>query len=194
MSQTNPTPIDALPPAPSITNPATFSALADAFIGSLANLRTQINVVIAVTYNNAVDAYNNAVAAAASALSAANQTTLAAAQAVIATGAAASAVNSAQTQATSTSSLICSTGTQSLTLTQTGKLFSVGQTINISDSVANNVMSGLITAFNSSTGAMTVNVTAVIAGSGTYTNWIISVGAPTISSRILTIDNLITQG
>jgi len=70
MSQTNPTPIDALPTAPSTSSPSTFAALADAFVAALATFRTQINTIATQTYNNAVDAYNSAVAAAASALTA----------------------------------------------------------------------------------------------------------------------------
>jgi len=83
MSQTNPTPIDALPTAPSTSSPSTFAALADAFVAALSTLRSQINTIATQTYNNAVDAYNNAVSATDSAAAAA----AAAASAVAAAGA-----------------------------------------------------------------------------------------------------------
>ena len=83
MSQTNPTPIDALPTAPSTSSPSTFAALADAFVAALSTLRSQINTIATQTYNNAVDAYNNAVSATDSAAEAA----AAAASAVAAAGA-----------------------------------------------------------------------------------------------------------
>jgi len=71
MSQTAPTPITALPTAPSTNSPSTFDALADVFVAALAVLRTDTNAISTVNYNNAVDAYNNAVAAAASAVASA---------------------------------------------------------------------------------------------------------------------------
>lgn len=87
MAQTNPTPIDALPTAPSTSSPSTFAALADAFVAALATFRTQINTIATQTYNNAVDAYNNAVASASSA----------SASQASATASAASAVSASQT-------------------------------------------------------------------------------------------------
>lgn len=63
MSQTAPTPVDALPAAPSTSAPSTFAALADAFVAALATFRTQINAIATNVYDNAVDAYANAVAA-----------------------------------------------------------------------------------------------------------------------------------
>jgi hypothetical protein len=60
---------------------------------------------------------------------------------------------------------------------QTGKQFSVGQSAVIartSDPATR--MSGVITAHNSTTGSMTVNVTNVF-GTGTYTDWTVSLTA-----------------
>jgi hypothetical protein len=91
------------------------------------------------------------------------------------------AVNAPATNATSTTSLTIGTGSKSLTLAQTGKLFYIGQTVSISDSTGLNVMSGTITAFDSGTGAMTVSVTNTI-GTGTIASWIISVGALSATS------------
>jgi hypothetical protein len=180
MSQTNPSPINAPPTAPSIASPSTFAPLADAFIAWFSPFVTQINAAIVATYNNAVDAYNNAGIAAAGAATATTKASDAAASA-------ASAFASAGTQATSTTSLTCGTGSKSLTLAQTGKLYSVGQTVNISDSAANNVMTGIITAFNSGTGAISVNV-AMATGTATVASWIISVGAPVTASSSNTIN------
>lgn len=90
-------------------------------------------------------------------------------------------VNAPATNATSTTSLTIGTGSKSLTLTQTGKLFYIGQTVSISDTTGLNVMSGTITVFDSGTGAMTVNVMNAI-GTGTIASWIISVGALSATS------------
>lgn len=88
---------------------------------------------------------------------------------------AASVAQSASTSATSLTSLLVGEGSKSLTLVETGKAFIVGQTVNISNSNATIVMVGVITAFNSIAGTMTVNVTFTT-GSGTLANWIISLG------------------
>jgi hypothetical protein len=100
-----------------------------------------------------------AVAAAASASSASSS----------ASAAAASAAAAGQTLVgTSTTSMTVATGNQTFT-TNAGKAWIPGQyaVIAYSGSVT---MSGLITAYDSTTGAMTVNVTT-ITGSGTYAAW-----------------------
>lgn len=81
MSQTPPTAVDALPPAPSTASPSTFAALADAFVAALATFRTQINNIATNVYANALDAYANAVAGASSASAAAGSAASAAASA-----------------------------------------------------------------------------------------------------------------
>lgn len=95
---------------------------------------------------------------------------------------AASAVLSPGSQATSASSITVWTGSQSLTLAQTGKAFVVGQHVAISrtSDPANVWMTGAVTAFNSGTGAMTVSV-AVRNGSGTFSDWTVSQSAPLLS-------------
>jgi len=97
-----------------------------------------------------------------------------AANTAAAAASAASAISAPGTQATSTTSLTPGTGSMSLTLAQTGKAFVVGQWVAISDSAApaTKWLVGAITAFNSGTGAMTVNVT-IAAGSGAGTSWVV---------------------
>ncbi len=122
------------------------------------------------------------------------------AKAAAAAASAASALNAPGTNATSTSSLTIGTGAISLTLAQTGKAFSVGQSVNISrtSAPATTAMWGIITAFNSGTGAMTVQVGAgQFLGSGTFTDWTVSLtasgtGVPT--SRQLATSGLATGG
>lgn len=75
---------------------------------------------------------------------------------------------------TSTTSVLIGTGSKSLT-TQTGLGFVVGMTLRIANSSAN-FMTGDVTSYNSGTGALVVNVTAV-AGSGTLASWTISLAA-----------------
>jgi hypothetical protein len=89
---------------------------------------------------------------------------------------AASALNAPGTNATSTSSVAIGSGSKSFTI-QTGKAYVIGQTLNVA-STANpaNFMAGQITAYNSGTGALTVNVTQT-GGSGTIADWTISMGA-----------------
>lgn len=89
---------------------------------------------------------------------------------------AATVTQSASTSATSTTTMTGSIAVKSFTLAQTGKAYSLGQTVNIADSTVTVVMSGIITAYNSTTGAMSVNVSTLL-GSGTFSSWVISVGA-----------------
>lgn len=97
-------------------------------------------------------------------------------QAKAALESAASAVNAPGTTAMSSTSMLIEIAPKSFNV-QTGKLFSVGQTVVIA-SRANplNQMTGIITVFTSSTGAMTVNVSTIV-GSGTFTDWNIAVAA-----------------
>jgi hypothetical protein len=89
---------------------------------------------------------------------------------------AATVAQSPYTNATSSSTIAAGLSTKSFTLNETGKAYSLGQTVNVADSTVATVMVGTITAFNSTTGAMTINVTNLL-GSGTFSSWIISVGA-----------------
>jgi hypothetical protein len=88
--------------------------------------------------------------------------------------AASAAAYAAALYGTSTTSVAVGTGSKSWT-TQTGKQFSVGVFLTIARTAApTNWMVGQVTAYNSGTGALTVNVTGTN-GSGTYTDWTINV-------------------
>lgn len=112
---------------------------------------------------------SNTVTQATSALASANSASASAATALTAPG----------TSATSASSLTIGTGSQSLTLAQTGKSFAVGQWVSISSSASPGTqwMLGAITAFTSGTGAMTVSVQAA-GGSGTLSSWVVAAATP----------------
>lgn len=84
--------------------------------------------------------------------------------------AAANAVNAPGVTGTSTTSLAIGTGSKALTI-ETGKSFAVGMIVTVYNTAdATKWMQGDITAFTSSTGAMTVNVTSTN-GSGTLAAW-----------------------
>jgi hypothetical protein len=107
-----------------------------------------------------------------------------------ASASAATAVNAPGTSSTSTTSL--TVGIASVTFnTQAGKAYAIGQFVVIADTgTPANFMVGQVTAYNSGTGAMTVNVT-VIGGSGTFTTWTISLTAPldgTLSGRVSALE------
>lgn len=161
MAVVAPTPIDALPTPPSTSDPTNFDSRADAFLGALPDFTTEANALATNVFNNATDAATNA--------------TTATTKAGEAAASAASALNAPGTSATSTTSLIVGPGSRSLTLAQTGKAFAIGQQVRIADTAdaATNWMQGIITAFNSGTGAMTVAV-AASAGTGTISAWTVS--------------------
>lgn len=91
---------------------------------------------------------------------------------------ASTAINAPGTNATSTSSVLIGTGNKSLTV-QTGKLFVVGQPVMIARTSAPGTtwMAGNVTSYNSGTGALVVNVVWT-AGSGTFTDWTVSLAGP----------------
>lgn len=109
----------------------------------------------------------------------------------------ATTVTSTDFAATSTTSLAVGTGSKSLTI-QTGKHFQVGQFVILANTPAPaNFMSGQVTAYNSGTGALTVNVDDT-GGSGTLSAWTVSLlptggasfvtltGAETLTNKTLT--------
>jgi hypothetical protein len=187
--------IPTLPTAPSRSDaPDTFVARADAHVAALAPWTTAANnfaTYFDTTYIASVDAIRDdattqagiattqAGNAATSASTATTQAGIATTKASEAAASAASAVLAPGTQATSTSSITIGTGSKSFTLAQTGKNFVVGQWVAITDSALpqTNWMTGAITAFNSGTGAITINV-ANINGSGTISSWVFAPTSP----------------
>jgi hypothetical protein len=168
----------AITPVPTLTDIPSFPALADRAAGTYNSkayefgthmadkFNGEIAAVAANVRNNALEAQQSAQAAEGSAASAATNATNAARDA-------ATAASAPGTNATSTTSMAIGLGTKTFTLAQTGKLFGRSNTITISAPTGDNWMSGPITAFNSATGEMTVNVTN-ISGSGTFAAWTVS--------------------
>ena len=182
--------ITAMPtaPNPATDTSATFSAKAQAFTvaqaamgGELNTMVTQANTLEANVTAKEASATASANSAAASMTTATAQATIATTKAADAAASAVSAVNAPGTSGTSTTSLTLGTGTQTFT-TQTGKAWVVGQPVNISRTSAPTVsaMYGLITAYTSGTGAMSVSIASVadVTGSGTFTDWTIALVGP----------------
>lgn len=118
--------------------------------------------------NSATAAAGSATAAATSAANASTSATNAASSATAAQGYLAPATS------TSTSSVTIGTGSKSFTV-ETGKPWVPGMPLNIAvtASPSVNFMTATVTSYNSGTGALVVDVTAV-AGSGTYSAWSLS--------------------
>lgn len=179
------TTITALPTPPSRDDPANFASRGDAFMAALPTFVTQTNTVAGEVNTNATNAANSASSASTSASTAttqaglatsngAAQVALATAQATNAANSAASAINAPGTSATSTTSTLIGTGSKTLTIT-TGKAFALGQVVAIARTSAPSTyaMYGTITAHNSGTGSLTVEVSNT-QGSGTYSDWTVS--------------------
>lgn len=97
--------------------------------------------------------------------------------ATAAAASASSALNAPGTSATSVTSIAIATGAKSFTLAQTGKQYALGQSVVVASTASpGNQMNGIITAFISATGSMTVEVSAIV-GSGTFTSWTIALAS-----------------
>lgn len=158
--------VTPLPDVPQRSDPANFSARADAFLGALPTFCDELNdTADAVTASETTaGGYANAAAASASAASA---------DAASANAAAVAAASASAMSGTSTTSTTIGTGSKSLT-TQTGKSFLVGQFVVVAyTTTPANYMLGQVTSYTSGTGAIVVNVTQT-GGSGTYAAWTIS--------------------
>ncbi len=92
------------------------------------------------------------------------------------TNAQAVALDLNDTTSTSTTSVVIGSGSKSLTVTAS-KSYQPGMSVKIArTSSPSNWMYGDVTSYNSSTGALVVNVT-IILGSGTFTDWTITFSA-----------------
>ena len=149
--------IDALPIAPDLADPGTFSDRVDAFIRAWATARTQFN----------------ALAGELTAL-AADQT--AGFEAAVEDLNALAATFALSTTATSSTSLSLGIGTKSLTV-QAGKGFAAGMYVSIAYTTAPNArMTGVVQSYNSASGVLVV-ATDTVTGSGTQTAWTIAPSA-----------------
>jgi len=183
---TSPPSITTLPAAPDPSNRATFNALAYPWSAALPTFGTEISAVATNVKANADEAQADALATAADRV----QTGL---DAVAAAASAASAIAAPGVQATSTTSVLVGLGSKSLTI-QTGKAYSVGQSVVIADTSApsSNWMFGQITSYNSGTGALVVYAMKS-AGSGTLAAWTISISAsPSAGNSVAMLRRAIT--
>lgn len=152
--------------------PATFEADMDAFLGHFPTFVSQTNTVAAEVAANA-----------ALAAGAGDDAAVAAAAADAAAASAATAVNAPGTSATSSTSLAIGTGSKTLTI-QTGKSIVVGMTVKIAYTTdPTKWMAGDVTAYNSGTGSLTVNVNRSI-GSGTYAVWTVSLSGVSLPPQL----------
>lgn len=84
---------------------------------------------------------------------------------------------------TSSTSLAIGTGSKSLTI-QAGKGFQVGQFVMLASTASpSNFMNGQVTAYNSGTGALVVNV-ATVGGTGTFAAWTVSLAPATGGAQL----------
>ncbi|MFZ6721708.1 hypothetical protein [Undibacterium sp. Ji49W] len=183
--------ITPLPAAPTRANPTGFAAAADTFVTALPQFVTDANALQADIVTRQTDVTNrqtdittrqadvvsrqNDVIARQTDVS--NRQTDVGNSQALAAASAATALNAPGTSATSTSNLTIAGGTQSLVV-QTGKAFALGQTVVVASTASPvNQMTGVITAFNSGTGALTLNASN-IQGSGTFSAWTVALSGP----------------
>ena len=157
-----------------------FSTKLPLFVTEANALQTDVSNKQSAAATSASDASGYASAAAGSASAASTSAGNANNSAIAAAASAASAANAPGTQATSVTSMTIGAGSKSLTLQQTGKAFTTGQWVNVLDSANPSVnwMAGAITAFNSGTGAITVDVVTAV-GSGTLSSWVVAAASAT---------------
>jgi len=173
---------------PSRQNPSTFSADRDTRLAEEASRITEQNAMATWMNNTATDvstdagtaseqvglAMTQAENAAHSASDALGYKNLAFGYKDAAAASAATALSAPGTSATSTTPLTVGTGSQTMTI-QTGKSLVVGMSTKIAYTTTPTTwMFGDITAYDSVSGSLTVNVTA-INGSGTQALWTVSI-------------------
>ncbi|MDP3854655.1 hypothetical protein [Phenylobacterium sp.] len=165
--------IPTLPPAPTRGSASTdFNTLADNFVAALPTVVVAMNATSAAMTAAAEGAAEDRTQTGLDLIASAASQSAASASAL-------TAINAPGTSATSTTSLLIGVGAKSLTI-QTAKAFAVGQTVVIArTSDPTTQMLGVITAHNSGSGALTVEV-ASVQGAGTYAEWTISLSASVI--------------
>lgn len=173
-------------PALNRASPTFRSDLDDYFLTKLPATTGAINDAILEIDADVGAAADSATAAAAGA----DTATTKAAEAVISASASLASANSAVlspgTSATSATSLTIGEGAKTLTI-QAGKAFALGQTVIIASTAdATKQMSGILTAHDSATGAITVHVaTGAFSGSGTFAAWTISLTAAVVATPVI---------
>nr|WP_315467159.1 hypothetical protein [uncultured Undibacterium sp.] len=109
-----------------------------------------------------------------------------------AAAAAATALAAPGTNAASTTSLTVGTGSKTLTV-QTGKSLVVGMTVKIASTASPTTwLAGDITAYNSVTGSLTVNV-VLTNGSGTAAAWTVSISSPIANTFFTGVGGYVTR-
>lgn len=192
------TTITALPTAPSRADPANFRSRADAFMAALPTFATETNTVADEVNTNAATATTQAGIATTQAGNAATSASNALLSENAAAASALTALNAPGTSATSTTSLTVGTGSKTLTI-QTGKSIVPGMTIVVARTAAPaNRMGGVVDSYNSGTGSLVFTSTGYD-GSGTHTDWTVSLSAAVIGSdlakrviQVKVIDDLTT--
>lgn len=178
-----------LPAAPDPNNRATFNTLSYPWAVAQVQLRTDLIGLADNMLNNANEVVSIAAdvttkqgIASTAATNAGTYASNAFTYMNAAATSALTAVNAPGTAGTSTSSVTLSVGLKSI-VTQTGKAWSVGQTVNLARTSAPTTSKAVATiaAYNSGTGAMDLNIaaTADITGAGTFTDWTISLAGLT---------------
>lgn len=174
--------IPALPTPPSTNDPNNFSARADGFLGILPEWSDALDEVAKSAKTNATATQERATTAQVAASSAATQAINAAASAEL-------AKNAPTTFGTTAQTLAIGAGAVNLTV-ETRRAFVSGQAVVLA-SVMNPIsqrMYGIVTAYNASTGALSVAVSA-FTGSGNVTGLTVTLGnAPATGGlEVLTI-------
>lgn len=183
---TAPTPISALPTAPSRSMPrATFVDAIRAWFAAWPTWRTEANALASTTYGNAVEAAASATSAGA------NATTIAAS--------ALAAINAVGYAATSSSSLSLTAGTKTVALNEAGKAFAAqDEIILIRKGDADARMYGSIDVGGVAGQTLTVSVASdgIVGSGGPFTDWIVihkafaQVGATADEMRAFTSPNV----
>lgn len=128
--------------------------------------------------------------AAAAATSEANSATYATNALAAANAAAASAIAAAAVFGTSTTSIAIGTGAKTF-VTQTGKGFVPGMPVTITGQVsAGNMMYGVVTSYDTGTGALVMNITQT-SGSGTIAAWNIAYGTASPQMTVCTVGSAV---